>query len=371
MAVRLLKRKLDFGEYPEKKRRYDTTTSPSPPGSLVDSCKNMSDEEEEIIEPLLDPSNDRLILFPIRYEEIWNMYKKAVASFWTVEEVDLTQDIKQWTTSLDDGEKHFLKQVLAFFASSDSIVNENLASRFFNEVQVPEVRCFYGFQIAIENIHSEMYSLLIDSYVRDSIEKNRLFNAIDQVPAVKLKAQWAMRWIESEEASFSERLVAFAAVEGIFFSASFCAIFWYKKRGKMPGLCTSNEFISRDEGLHTDFACLLFNMLRNKKDDTVYKMIIKQAVDTERVFVNDALPIAMIGMNAEKMCEYVEFCADRLLVSLGIGKIYGTENPFEWMELISLQGKTNFFEKRVSDYQKSGVQNKNPERRVFTTDEDF
>lgn len=305
--------------------------------------------EEEI---LLQENKDRFVLFPITYDKIWAMYKQAVNSFWTAEEVDLSADQKDWER-LNDGERHFISNVLAFFAASDGIVNENLAVNMMNAVQLPEARCFYGFQIMIENIHSEMYSLLIDTYVKDPTEKHRLFNAIETVPCVKKKADWALRYIE--EGNFAQRLVAFAAVEGIFFSGSFCSIFWLKKRGLMPGLATSNEFISRDEGMHCDFACLLYGMLKNKlSQKEVYDLII-DAVRIEQEFVTDALPVALIGMNAKMMSQYIEFVADRLLNSLGYPKYYNSENPFDFMETISLEGKTNFFEKRVSEYTKAGV----------------
>ena len=320
------------------------------------------------MEPLLLENKKRFVLFPIQHPEIWKMYKQAEASFWTAEEIDLAPDLKDWER-LSSGEQHFIKHVLAFFAASDGIVNENLAERFLSEVQVPEARCFYGFQIAIENIHSETYSLLIDTYIKDGAEKDRLFNAIDTVPCVTKKADWAMKWI-SGDASFAERLVAFAAVEGIFFSGSFCSIFWLKKRGLMPGLTFSNELISRDEGLHCDFACLLYSMLNNKMEEWRIREIITEAVAIEKEFILDALPVSLIGMNAKLMSEYIEFVADRLLVTLGYSKAYGTANPFPWMDLISLQGKTNFFEKRVAEYQKAGVMNKK-EDQVFTLDEDF
>jgi len=282
------------------------------------------------------------------------MYKKAEASFWTAEEIDLAQDREDWDAKLSGDERHFISHVLAFFAASDGIVNENLANRFMNEVQLPEARCFYGFQIAMENVHAETYSLLIDTYVKDNAEKRKLFNAIETVPAVRQKAEWALRWI-NDTSSFAERLVAFAAVEGIFFSGSFCAIFWLKKRGLMPGLTFSNELISRDEGLHCDFACLLFKMLKHKPPVDTVRKIVTDAVACELLFVSEALPVDLIGMNSRLMQNYIEFVADRLLVELGLDKHYNTANPFDWMELISLQGKTNFFEKRVGEYQKAGV----------------
>lgn len=304
-------------------------------------------------ELLLTPNDQRFVLFPIKHHEVWKMYKQAEASFWTAEEIDLQADLVDWEKKLNKDEKHFISSVLAFFAASDGIVNENLATRFMQEVQLPEARCFYGFQIAMENIHSETYSLLIDTYIKDPKEKDHLFRAIDTIPCVTKKAKWALRWIS--EGSFAERLVAFAAVEGIFFSGSFCSIFWLKKRGLMLGLCHSNELISRDEGLHCDFACLLFSMLSNKLSFDTVKRIICDAVTVEKEFVTEALPVALIGMNAEAMSQYIEFVADRLFVSLGYSKVYNAKNPFDWMELISLTRKTNFFEGRVSEYAKSGV----------------
>lgn len=320
------------------------------------------------VEPILVENTDRFVLFPIKHNDIWKFYKKAEASFWTAEEIDLSQDTVDWENKLNDDERHFIKHVLAFFAASDGIVNENLAINFLNEVQYPEARCFYGFQVMMENIHSETYSLLIDTYIKDTAEKNHLFKAIDTLPCVKKKAEWAVRWIN--KGSFAERLVAFAAVEGIFFSGSFCSIFWLKKRGLMPGLSFSNELISRDEGLHCDFACLLYSQLVNKLPEDSVKEIISNAVEYEKEFVSDALPVKLIGMNAELMCQYIEFCADRLLISLGVSKIYNAKNPFDFMEMISLQGKTNFFEKRVSEYQKSGVMSSSAEQQ-FSLDEDF
>jgi ribonucleotide reductase beta subunit family protein with ferritin-like domain len=305
-------------------------------------------------EPLLIADKSRFVLFPIKHPDIWDMYKKAEASFWTAEEIDLADDTRHWV-KLTKNEKHFVTHILAFFAASDGIVNENLAMNFSNEVQSSEARCFYGFQIAIENIHSEVYSLLIDTYVKDAMEKNNLLNAIETVPCVQKKANWALKWTDSVKTSFAERLVAFATVEGIFFSGSFCAIFWLKKRGLMPGLCFSNELISRDEGLHCDFACLLYSKLINKLDQERVYEIISDAVVIECEFIRDALPVELIGMNSGLMATYIEFCADRLLVALGYDKLYNACNPFDWMEMISLQGKTNFFEKRVSEYSKSGV----------------
>ncbi len=319
-------------------------------------------------EPILKENKSRFVLFPIKHHEIWEMYKKAEASFWTAEEIDLNPDLQDWENKLNDDEKHFIKHVLAFFAASDGIVNENLAINFMNEVQYPEARCFYGFQIMMENIHSETYSLLIDSYIKDPKEKDRLFNSIDTLPCVGKKADWAIKWIGN--GTFAERLIAFAAVEGIFFSGSFCSIFWLKKRGLMPGLTFSNELISRDEGLHCDFACLLYSQLENQLAPERVTGIITNAVEIEKEFVSDALPVRLIGMNADLMCQYIEFVADRLLVALGCEKFYNATNPFDFMELISLQGKTNFFEKRVAEYQKSGVMGKK-EDNVFSLDEDF
>ena len=319
------------------------------------------------MEPLLAENPNRFVLFPIQNDEVWQFYKKSQASFWTAEEIDLSQDQKDWN-NLNDNERHFIKHVLAFFAASDGIVNENLAVNFMQEVQMPEARCFYGFQIMMENIHSETYSLLIDTYIKDPKEKDYLFNALETVPAVQKKGEWALKWINSE--NFAERLIAFAAVEGIFFSGSFCSIFWLKKRGLMPGLTFSNELISRDEGLHCDFACLLYGYLQNKLAPERVQSIIADAVRIEQEFVTDALPVSLIGMNAKNMAQYIEFVADRLLVALGCTKIYNTANPFDFMEMISVQGKTNFFEKRVAEYQKAGVMSERTEN-AFSLDEDF
>ncbi|KAJ0989302.1 hypothetical protein J5N97_007658 [Dioscorea zingiberensis] len=304
-------------------------------------------------EPLLAPNPDRFCMFPLTYPQIWEMYKKAQASFWTPEEVDLSQDLRHWN-SLTADERHFITHVLAFFAASDGIVLENLAARFMKEVQVAEARAFYGFQIAMENIHSEMYSLLLETYVKDADEKSHLFRAIDTIPCVSRKANWALRWIDGSE-SFAERLVAFACVEGIFFSGSFCAIFWFRKQGLMPGLSFSNELISRDEGLHCDFACLLYELLVNKLSEEKVKGIVADAVEIEREFVCDALRCALVGMNDALMSQYIKFVADRLLGALGYSKLYGVTNPFDWMELISFRGKTNFFERRVGEYQKASL----------------
>jgi len=327
-------------------------------------------------EPLLRENKNRFVLFPIKYESVWIMYKKAEASFWTAEEVDLVHDQKDWEQKLTDNERHFISRVLAFFAASDGIVNENLAVNFSSEVQIPEARCFYGFQIAMENVHAEVYSLLIDTYIKNPQEKAKLFNAMETIPAVMKKAQWALRWTDKNNATFAERIVAFASVEGIFFSASFCAIFWLKKRGLMPGLSFSNELISRDEGMHCDFACLMYGMLEHKLSEARIREIICGAVDCEREFVTDALPVSLIGMNAEQMCQYIQFCADRLLVALGCAKVYNATNPFDWMDMISLQGKTNFFEKRVGEYAKSkvgakGTAEEKDKENAFALDADF
>ncbi|KAI3617057.1 hypothetical protein CBS9595_002966 [Malassezia furfur] len=331
-------------------------------------------EEED--EPLLVENKRRFVLFPIRYHEIWQMYKKAEASFWTAEEIDLSKDLHDWDNRLNDNERHFISHVLAFFAASDGIVNENLLERFSSEVQAAEARCFYGFQIMIENIHSETYSLLIDTYIREPEQREFLFNAIETIPVVKQKAEWALRWISDRRASFSERLVAFAAVEGIFFSGSFASIFWLKKRGLMPGLSFSNELISRDEGLHTDFACLLFGHLKKRAHPDTVNRIITEAVAIEQDFLSDALPVSLIGMNARLMCQYIEFVADRLLVALGNPKHYNATNPFDFMENISLQGKSNFFERKVGDYAKAGVARPDEEEvqqssHSFSLEEDF
>lgn len=321
-------------------------------------------------EPILKKSNDRFVLFPIQHDDIWKFYKKAEASFWTAEEIDLAQDLVDWNEKLNDDERHFIKHVLAFFAASDGIVNENLAENFLSEVQYTEAKFFYGFQVTIENIHSETYSLLIDTYIKDGKDKDYLFNAIDNIPCVKKKADWALRWIE--EGSFAERLIAFAAVEGIFFSGSFCSIFWLKKRGLMPGLSFSNELISRDEGLHCDFACLLYNHhLVNKLSKETVTKIITDAVEIEKEFVTDAIPVKLIGMNADLMKQYIEFVADRLLAELGCDRVYNSGNPFDFMDMISIQGKTNFFEKRVAEYQKAGVLNNSETGQSFSLNEDF
>ena len=331
------------------------------------------DLSREHIEPMLQENLDRFVLFPIEQDEVWAMYKQHAASFWTAEEIDLAEDMKDWE-QLNKDEQHFLKHVLAFFAASDGIVNENLVVNFANEVCWAEARAFYGFQIMMENIHAETYSLLIDTYIKDSNEKNHLFKALETVPSVKRKGDWAMRWLSRKRGSFAERLVAFAAVEGIFFSGSFCAIFWLKKRGLMPGLTFSNELISRDEGLHCDFACLLHSKLERPTPENIIHRIIAEAVEIEIEFVTSALPVNLIGMNEELMKQYIQFVADRLLISLGASKLYDVSNPFPWMEMISMQGKTNFFEKRVGEYQKSGVMDGaslGSVQQRFSMDEDF
>jgi ribonucleoside-diphosphate reductase beta chain len=322
------------------------------------------------VEPILAPNEGRFVLFPIQHDDIWSFYKKAEASFWTAEEIDMSADIIDWENKLNENEKHFIKHILAFFAASDGIVNENLAENFLSEVQYTEAKFFYGFQITIENIHSETYSLLIDTLIKDSADKSHLFNAIDTLTCVRKKADWALRWIE--QGTFAQRLVAFAAVEGIFFSGSFCSIFWLKKRGLMPGLGFSNELISRDEGLHCDFACLLYNNhIVNKLDKKEVEQIILDAVEIEKEFILDALPVKLIGMNSDLMSQYIEFVADRLLVELGNDKVYNATNPFDFMDMLSIQGKSNFFEKRVAEYQKAGVMNSGNDNHGFSMDEDF
>lgn len=321
------------------------------------------------LEPLLRDNPRRFVIFPIQYQDIWRMYKKAEASFWTAEEVDLSKDMTHWNKLTRD-EKYFISHVLAFFAASDGIVNENLVERFTQEVQITEARCFYGFQIAMENVHSEMYSLLIDTYIKDPQEREYLFNAIETMPCVKKKADWALRWIADEKSSFGERVIAFASVEGIFFSGSFASIFWLKKRGLMPGLTFSNELISRDEGLHCEFACLMFKHLVNKPSEEKVKSIVLDAVLLEQEFLTEALPVKLIGMNCDLMKQYIEYVADRLLVDLGCSKHYFAENPFDFMENISLEGKTNFFERKVGEYQKSSVM-ADADNQVFRLDEQF
>ncbi len=322
------------------------------------------------VEPILQENKNRFVIFPIQHHDIWEWYKKMEASFWTAEEIDLHQDLTDWNSKLSADEKYFIKHILAFFAASDGIVNENLAENFVNEVQYSEAKFFYGFQIMMENIHSETYSLLIDTYVKDEAEKNQLFNAIEVFPAIRKKADWALKWIESE--SFAERLIAFAAVEGIFFSGAFCSIYWLKKRGLMPGLTFSNELISRDEGVHCDFAVHLHNHhLINKVPTERIQEIILDALNIEREFVTESLPVSLIGMNAKLMTQYLEFVTDRLLSELNCPKEFNVTNPFDFMDMISLQGKTNFFEKRVSEYQKAGVLNAEDQETKISFDADF
>lgn len=350
----------------------ETTKKTSQEDMNIESVlpENTELQKKEVLEePILKENPNRFVLFPIEHDDIWSFYKQSEASFWTAEEIDLGADLVDWENKLNDDERHFIKHVLAFFAASDGIVNENLAENFLSEVQYTEAKFFYGFQIAIENIHSETYSLLIDTYIKDKVEKDGLFNAIETLDCVKKKAEWALRWIDN--GSYAERLVAFAAVEGIFFSGSFCSLFWLKKRGLMPGLTFSNELISRDEGMHCDFACLLYTKhLVNQLPKEQVRDIIADAVEIEKEFVTDALPVKLIGMNADLMQQYIEFVADRLLVELGNEKIYNVSNPFDFMEMISLQGKTNFFEKRVGEYQKAGVKSSG-EGQVFDLDADF
>ena len=318
-------------------------------------------------EPILTPDDNRFVMFPIKHNDIWEMYKKQMDCFWRAEEIDLTKDEKDWAT-LHADEKYFISMILAFFAASDGIVLENLATRFMSDVQLSEARAFYGFQIAMENVHSESYSLLIDTYIKDDVEKNRLFNAIENFPCIKKKSDWAQKWIHDNRSSFATRLIAFACVEGIFFSGAFCSIYWLKKRGLMPGLTFSNELISRDEALHCEFAVLLYSKLIKRLSKNKIHDIIKEAVEIESEFICDALPCRLIGMNSIMMTQYIQFMADRLCLQLGYDKIYNVTNPFDWMELISLQGKTNFFEKRVSDY---ALADKTKSDDMFELTEDF
>ena len=344
------------------------TTTKDTSAVKIDLEKEL-DTKITVEEPILKENPNRFVLFPIQHNDIWEMYKKQEASIWTAEELDLSPDLVDWESKLNDDERFFIKHVLAFFAASDGIVNENLAENFLSEVQYTEAKFFYGFQVMMENIHSETYSLLIDTYIKDTKEKNYLFNAIETFEPVKKKADWAMRWIDN--GAYAERLISFASVEGIFFSGSFCSIFWLKKRGLMPGLTFSNELISRDEGLHCDFACMLYNNhLVNKLPKEQVQKIIADAVEIEKEFVTESLPVRLIGMNSDLMSQYIEFVADRLLTELGNDKIYNTSNPFDFMDMINLQGKTNFFEKRVGEYQKAGVLN-NENNTTFSLDSDF
>ena len=337
--------------------------------SLNNTIDNMTTEEQNIVlniekldyrtlekdEPILQENSQRFVLFPIQHHQLWSAYKRAEASFWTAEEIDLSKDKQDWDYQMNDNERYFIKHILAFFAGSDGIVLENLMQNFCCQVQLAEARCFYSFQGAIENIHSEVYSLLIDKYVDDPTEKDTLFHAIENIPCIQKKAQWAMKWMDPNNASFHERVVGFATIEGVFFSGSFCAIYWLKKRGLMPGLTFSNELISRDEGMHTDFAVLIYGMLKHRLDTERIYEIIKEAVEIEKEFINQSIPCKMIGMNAELMSQYIEYVADRLIVQLGYPKLYKSENPFDFMQLISMEGKTNFFEKRVSEYSLASV----------------
>lgn len=322
------------------------------------------------MEKILTPDDNRLVAIPILYPDIWDAYKQQAASFWVAEEIDLSEDLVHWK-KLNDNEKHFIKNVLAFFAASDGIVNENLCERFANEVQYSEARAFYHFQMAMEDIHSETYGLLIDTYVKDSKEKDRLLDAINTIPCVKEKADWAFKWIKDGDSNFAKRLIAFAVVEGIFFSGSFCSIYWLKKRGLMPGLTFSNELISRDEGMHTDFAALLYkNHIENKLPESEVHELFKEAVEIEKKFITDSLPVSLIGMNADLMSEYIEYTADLLLKDLGYSTLFNARQPFDWMELINLEGKTNFFEKKVSEYSKQGVGTTAADN-AFALDADF
>jgi ribonucleotide reductase beta subunit family protein with ferritin-like domain len=322
------------------------------------------------VEELLSDVKNRFVLFPVKYDPIWQMYKTAVSVFWIPTEVDLTKDLDDWDNKLSENERGFIKNVLAFFSSSDSIVNENLAARFLNEVQIPEAKAFYGFQIAMEVVHQEMYSLMIDTYVKDTQEKDHLFNAIFNVPSITRKAEWALKWINDSDASFQTRLIAFAIVEGIFFSSAFASIYWLKERGLMPGLCLSNEFISRDEGLHTEFAVLLYSYIKNRLPQETVHDIIREATEIECQFVEDSLKVRLIGMNSDLMCDYVRYCSDRLVQQLGYDKIYDVKNPFQFMDRIALSNKTNFFEHYVADYSKANL-DKGNDAFVFTTEEEF
>ena len=321
-------------------------------------------------EILLSAEENRYVIFPIRHEPFWKMYKRAEANFWTSEELDLSKDLVDWN-KLNDNEKYYLKNILAFFAASDGIVNENLVERFCQEVKVLEAKFFYGFQIAMENIHSETYSLLIDTYIKDAAEKNKLLNAIETIPSIKKKADWALKWVNDKNSPFSHRIIAFAAVEGIFFSGAFCSIYWLKKRGLMPGLCHSNELISRDEGLHTEFAVLMYHNLVNKPSNDVVLQIIKEAVEIEKEFITESLSCELLGMNKTLMSQYIEYISDRLLKMFGIEPVYNSINPFDWMEMISVQGKTNFFEKRVGEYSNKSNPNVNKDDNNISFESDF
>jgi len=325
---------------------------------------------DNLKEPMLDESENRYVIFPIKHDDFWKMYKRAEANFWTAEELDLSKDLLDWN-KLNENEQFFIKNILAFFAASDGIVNENLVEKFCQEVKTLEAKFFYGFQIAMENIHSETYSLLIDTYIRDPVEKNKSLNAIEYIPSIKKKADWALKWIDDKNSPFCNRIIGFAAVEGIFFSGAFCSIFWLKKRGLMPGLCHSNELISRDEGLHTEFAVLMYKNLVNKPDDSVIYEIIKEAVTIEKEFITESFSCELLGMNNNLMSQYIEYVADRLLLMFGLDKVYQSENPFDWMELIAVQGKTNFFEKRVGEYANKANPNIVKDKNEIGFDSDF
>lgn len=322
------------------------------------------------IEPLLTETKNRHVIFPINYDDIWSMYKKHVSTYWTVEEIDFSKDGADWV-KLSEDEQYFIKNVLAFFAASDGIVNENLVLRFMSEIKVPEVLAFYSFQNAIETVHSETYSLLIDTYIKDDIEKSKLLNAVETIPCIKKKADWAMKWIESTDHNFATRLVAFACIEGIFFSGAFCAIYWIKERGLMHGLTFSNELISRDESLHTEFAILLYSHIKNKLSEEKIHSIIEEAVNIEKEFIIDSLPCRLLGMNSDLMSEYIEFVSDRICIQLGYNKIYNVSNPFDFMDRISLEDKQNFFEVRVSNYSKAELHNNENSKLDFNMEDDF
>ncbi len=337
--------------------------------TIPSTTKSFAAGKNTDMEPILSDAAERFVLFPIEHNDIWGFYRRSVASFWVPEEIDFADDLIDWHEKLNDDERHFIKHVLAFFAASDGIVNKNLAEDFLNNVQYIEAKFFYGFQIAVENIHSHTYSLFIDSYIRDKDEQRYLFNAVTTVPSVKKKAEWALRWIS--RGSFVERLIAFSVVEGVFFSGSFCSIFWLKSRGLMPGLSFANQLISRDEGMHRDFACLLYrDHIVNKLPEDVVGGIVRDAVDLEKEFITESLPVRLIGMSAEKMSQYIEYVADHLMVELGLSKLYNVSNPFDFMDMISLEGKTNFFERRVSEYQKAGVVT-DEQQRDFNLDQNF
>lgn len=323
------------------------------------------------VEPILKENKDRFVIFPIQHHDIWEWYKKSEASFWTAEEIDLHQDLTDWTEKLTDDERYFIKHILAFFAASDGIVNENLVLNFMSEIKVPEVLAFYSFQNAIETIHSETYSLLIDTYIKDEIEKNRLLNAVETIPCIKKKADWAMKWINSTDDNFATRLIAFACIEGIFFSGAFCSIYWLKERGVMHGLTFSNELISRDESLHTEFAILLYSHIVNKLSEEKVHQIIKDAVNIEKEFIIESLPCRLLGMNSELMSQYIEFVSDRIAVQLGYNKIYNIVNPFDFMDRIGLEDKQNFFEVRVSNYSKAELHNTENSTLEFDMTDDF